>query len=135
MLPLSLVASPLTCLSFHPVEAAMCQMSLELLLAWGKKVSQVFWEKLAGNLTFFSAIFCPSLNVDFVIPSERLSSFWFCKCAGVQTITVWLFFFFFSFSHPFLVIALGRRKRAEEMLAFNFSFPPFGHQSFSPVCT
>lgn len=56
MLPLRLVASPLTCLSFHPDEAVMCQMSLELLLAWGKKPLQVFWEKLAGNLTFFSGV-------------------------------------------------------------------------------
>lgn len=52
MLSWSLVASPLTCLSSHPVEAVRCQICLEMLLAWGKDL-QVFWEKLAGNLTFF----------------------------------------------------------------------------------
>lgn len=51
-LSLRLVAFPLTCLSFLPVEAVMYQMSLELSLG-GKKISKVFWEKLAGNLTFF----------------------------------------------------------------------------------
>lgn len=55
MLPLSLVDSPLTCLSFHLVEAVKCQMSLELLLAWGKK-SPSFLGEISRKPDFFSGI-------------------------------------------------------------------------------
>lgn len=55
-------------------------------------------------------VLCPSLHVDFVILCKRIDSFWFCKCAGVQTIIeliVWLFL-----TPPFfLFIALRRKKR------------------------
>lgn len=49
--------------------------------------------------------------------------------------SLWLFFSFLKLIPLPPVIALGRRKRGEGMLVFNYSFPPSGHQSFSPVWT
>ena len=86
-------------------------------------VCRYFWLKPCGALSSFEC----GLG-DFLWEAWQLSVLQACWCWNHDYMALWLF-------PPPLVIALRRTRGGKGVLVFSCFLPPFGQQSFSPVCT